>query len=456
MPTTSFVDFTAAVRGISDRTNSAGTDVTDYSAEEDRLAQADMTPGALSGDAFIVKPDTGMNVKVGSGAAKADLYAVEGTVAGQGVYITRLDQAPVTVTISPADSAQARTDQVWLIVADAAYDGGAVSLPRFGYRKGDVGAGAPGPDSAWKAAALLATITVPAGAASISASNITDARVFASSRARPIGEVTMFFGVDAPTGWLLCQGQAVSRTTYAALFREIGTAAGAGNGSTTFNIPDLRDRVPVGVSGTKARGTTGGVDSVTLAVTNLPSHTHAGPSHVHTGPSHTHAGPSHTHAGPSHTHTGPSHVHAGPSHSHSINHDHSAFTTASGGTHDHVTQHNSADGTSSNIIKNGSISGYVASDTNQIVAGGEHTHSIDVPNFSGTSGAGGTGDTGSASGTTGSASGTTGSGGTGDTGLGGTGDTGSASGTTGATGSGTAVNIQNKFMALHFMIRATW
>lgn len=57
----------------------------------------------------------------------------------------------------------------------------------------------------------------------------------------PIGAILAFGGSSAPAGWLLCQGQAVSRTTYAALFAVIGTAYGAGDGSTTFNIPDGRE-----------------------------------------------------------------------------------------------------------------------------------------------------------------------------------------------------------------------
>lgn len=64
----------------------------------------------------------------------------------------------------------------------------------------------------------------------------------------PIGSIIPFGGTTAPNGFLLCQGQAVSRTTYAELFAVIGTAFGTGDGSATFNLPDLRETVPVGVS----------------------------------------------------------------------------------------------------------------------------------------------------------------------------------------------------------------
>jgi microcystin-dependent protein len=57
----------------------------------------------------------------------------------------------------------------------------------------------------------------------------------------------MYGGSTAPNGWLLCDGSAVSRTTYARLFSAIGTKYGSGNGSTTFNLPNFKGRVPVGL-----------------------------------------------------------------------------------------------------------------------------------------------------------------------------------------------------------------
>jgi hypothetical protein len=177
MPVTSFVDFTAAVRGIGSRTNAAGAAVTDYSAEEDRLVNTIVTEGAITPNAFKVNASAGMVVTVGSGAAKTDLYAVAGDVAGQGVYLARLEAATVNVTVPAADAAAARTDEVYLFIADAPYDAGTLGLPRIGYRKGDAGGGAPGPDAAWKASVKLATIAVGAAVSSITAGNITDNRV---------------------------------------------------------------------------------------------------------------------------------------------------------------------------------------------------------------------------------------------------------------------------------------
>jgi len=66
----------------------------------------------------------------------------------------------------------------------------------------------------------------------------------------PEGMISPFGGTAAPTGWLLCDGSAVSRTTYATLFAAIGVAYGSGDGSTTFNLPDFRGRFMRGFDGT--------------------------------------------------------------------------------------------------------------------------------------------------------------------------------------------------------------
>ena len=91
-----------------------------------------------------------------------------------------------------------------------------------------------------------------------------------------------------PSGFLECNGTAVSRTTYADLFAVIGTTYGVGDGSTTFNLPDLQDNVPVGKSGSKPLASTGGANTVTstgnvggstanasLSVGQLASHGHS-------------------------------------------------------------------------------------------------------------------------------------------------------------------------------------
>lgn len=90
----------------------------------------------------------------------------------------------------------------------------------------------------------------------------------------PTGCVQMFAGNIVPAGWLLCNGQALSRTTYAALFATIGTAYGTGDGSTTFNIPNMEASFPRMQAA--ARGATGGATTHTHT---LPTHTHAAHQH---------------------------------------------------------------------------------------------------------------------------------------------------------------------------------
>jgi microcystin-dependent protein len=96
------------------------------------------------------------------------------------------------------------------------------------------------------------------------------------------GMILAYGASSAPTGWLTCDGSAVSRTTYAALFAIIGTTYGAGDGSTTFNVPDLRARVPGGYKSGDANfgtlGGTGGEATHVLTTTEMPSHSHSYPS----------------------------------------------------------------------------------------------------------------------------------------------------------------------------------
>lgn len=95
----------------------------------------------------------------------------------------------------------------------------------------------------------------------------------------PAGVMAPYAGTAAPSGWMLCDGSAVSRATFSALFTALGTAFGAGDGSTTFNVPDTRSRSLMGVgtgAGLTARAlaATGGTETVTLDNTMLPSHNH--------------------------------------------------------------------------------------------------------------------------------------------------------------------------------------
>lgn len=100
----------------------------------------------------------------------------------------------------------------------------------------------------------------------------------------PPGVTTMYLGATAPAGWLLLNGSAVSRSEYASLFAICGTAYGAGDGSTTFNLPDLRQRFPLGkaASGTGATlGATGGAIDHTHGLSINHTHPISGLAHTH-------------------------------------------------------------------------------------------------------------------------------------------------------------------------------
>jgi microcystin-dependent protein len=177
----------------------------------------------------------------------------------------------------------------------------------------------------------------------------------------PIGSILSYAGSTAPVNWLLCDGSAISRSTYSDLFAVCGTTYG-GSGST-FNLPDLRNKLPMGAGVTFARGSTGGSTSVTISTSQMPSHSHGISGSADS---------------------------AG-SHGHSL-----SGSVGSGGSHQHS---ESAAGTRSDILAGGgtttgtSISGTTGSAgdhshsmSGSADSGGSHSHSL-----SGTSGTAGSG-----------------------------------------------------------------
>lgn len=97
-----------------------------------------------------------------------------------------------------------------------------------------------------------------------------------ANKSTPAGTILIYGGATAPEGFLMCNGQAVSRSDYDVLFQIIGTTFGTGDGTTTFNVPDLRTKFIVGSGTGYALGSTGGAESVTLTTQQIPAHTHTG------------------------------------------------------------------------------------------------------------------------------------------------------------------------------------
>jgi microcystin-dependent protein len=89
-----------------------------------------------------------------------------------------------------------------------------------------------------------------------------------------VGEIRMFAGNFAPAGWQFCDGSLLPISENETLFNLIGTTFG-GDGQSTFAMPDLRGRVPIHMGGGFVLGETGGVETVTLTVQQIPSHNHA-------------------------------------------------------------------------------------------------------------------------------------------------------------------------------------
>jgi len=204
-----------------------------------------------------------------------------------------------------------------------------------------------------------------------------------------IGEVKMWPGVATPINWFPCDGRALSRTAYAALFAAIGTVWGPGDNTTTFNIPDFRGRGPVGV-GTgvgltdRPLASKFGAENVTLAADQLPVHTHT-INHDH---------------GSATSGAGTNHAHSGTTGGESAGHVHE---TGLGVSYNFLIQTHSVEPLNAGldlktpgarVVESNTTSYNLSGHTHNFTTGNEasHTHSVDLPLFTGTSGSTGLGN----------------------------------------------------------------
>ena len=293
----------------------------------------------------------------------------------------------------------------------------------------------------------------------VDSSAVTTSLDYLVRYAAPVGAVTSYVGSTAPdSSWVICNGAAISRTTYSDLYALIGTTYGSGDGSTTFNVPNLKGRVIVGFDSANGSfdvlGETGGAETHTLTEAELPSHNHS-IDHDHASVTSGSGGAAHTHS-IDHNHGSVTSGSSGNAHTHSID---PPSTTSSSDSHSH-----SQGGLSTNSQASGKFTKRIGSGSNWDVtsaslarwdsatnpattsdshthstnigaftSGGasatSHTHSVDLPNFTGTSGSATASHTHSV-------------------------DVESYSGNSGSSGSGTAHNNLQPYMALNWIIKA--
>jgi len=168
----------------------------------------------------------------------------------------------------------------------------------------------------------------------------------------PAGEIKAYAGATAPKHHLMCDGAAISRTNYTRLFRAIGTTYGVGDGSTTFNVPDLQQQFPMGKSGAESLADTGGTFN-------------------------------HTHSAAAHSHDTKAHYHAkgtGATLSVDLDHDHAA---TSSGTQSADHTHDLPSGLWANVSQaSADITAWTQTGGNTITTGNNsvsHTHATDLP-----------------------------------------------------------------------------
>jgi microcystin-dependent protein len=256
-------DAIAGLANVSITSAAQALTVQDGAADQARCAAFNLTTTTTAAFAAYVPPVTKLYVVKNSSAYTATVYAstVAGntTAAGTGVAI------PAGRTVIVRCDGTNIIDQLDYISGNLTIGGNQAVTGTLAVTGASTFTGIP---------------TAPTASAGTNTTQIaTTAFVTAASAATvPAGFLSMWPTATAPSGYLLCNGAAVSRTTYAGLFAVIGTTFGAGDTTTTFNLPDYRDRMPIGAGTTYAAASTGGSKDAIVV-----THTHSltDPGHLH-------------------------------------------------------------------------------------------------------------------------------------------------------------------------------
>lgn len=247
--------------------------------------------GVASATAWKVSETAGAPSMAVAVAANVDMALVQGdAISQQGLYAIAPHSGVATLTVAAADATNPRIDLIVLRAYDDTHDGSTFNKATLEIIAGAASAGADhdnltGAPAVPGSAILLATLLVRTGAVSVLNTDLRDRRDYALRKGE-IGE-TRFFTGGLPAGWAEKNGALLKRNQYKRLFDYLGTAYGAGDGTTTFGTPDQQGRAVVGAGqGTgltnRAVGATGGEETHALTVGEMPSHDHGAPTAPYT------------------------------------------------------------------------------------------------------------------------------------------------------------------------------
>jgi microcystin-dependent protein len=237
-------------------------------------------------DLVVAQRAAGTNMSVDVAAGRAVVLGTD--QADQGKYLCWSDAVTNVVIAAAPGTGLSRIDLIVAKVRDADQNGGVNNDWVIQAVTGSA-ASTPTTPATPASSLVLATISVAASVTAIVNANIVSTQTPATSREWTVGDYKESASTTAQAGWLYCDGSAVSRSTFSALYGKVGTTYGVGNGVTTFNIPDRRGRVGVGVGtvGTNSQptvaiGATSGEQNHTLAVSEIPAGlTVTDPQHSH-------------------------------------------------------------------------------------------------------------------------------------------------------------------------------